>query len=310
MWSDEQDARLRAEAMAWLAVRTNDGEHPLTRDELRQDFVFDGVAVPLVDYSQGIWKPRGLRASLSILTTWTAPGKRRPYDDDTGPDGLLRYKWRGTDGDHWVNRGLRQAMHDRVPVIWFWAVGPGEYLPIFPIYLIDEEPALHQFVVATDGLQHLRPSLRTADSPAEEVMRSYIRREVDARVHQKAFRGMVMRAYGEQCAVCSLRHPRLLDAAHIVEDKHERGIAAVRNGLSLCKIHHAAYDTGVMGIDPDLAVHVRDDILAEVDGPMLEHGIKALHGGRLRVVPRRCDERPDRDLLDEHYRRFLAQKAG
>lgn len=301
MWSSEDDAELRREAMQWLAVRTNDGLESLRYDEIAE-FRFRGEAFPLMDRQRGIRKPAVLDSALSIRTIWRAEGKPRPYDDDLGADGLVRYKWRGDDPDHPENRALRAASAQQRPLIWFWGVGPAQYMPIFPVFLIGEEAEQHQFVVATDGLQHLRPT----DSPIEEVLRRYLRTESIRRVHQPVFRSMVMRAYENQCAVCSLKHPVLLDAAHIVEDRHELGVAAIRNGLALCKIHHAAYDAGILGVTPDSEVRIREDILAEVDGPLLEHGIKALHGLKLRVVPRVRNERPDRDLLDLHYQRFIA----
>lgn len=229
-------------------------------------------------------------------------GVERPYDDAMGVDGFVRYKWRGDDPNHAENRALRQAMIDGVPLVWFWGVGTALYKPVFPIYLINEEPALQQFVVATDGLQHL-PAGSTL---AEEVLRSYVIRETRQRLHQPVFRSLVMRAYNTRCAVCELGHSVLLDAAHIVEDGHDKGIASVRNGLALCKIHHAAYDAGILGVRPDLQVQIRADILEEIDGPLLEHGLKGLHGQRLRVVPQSKNERPDPDLLTIHYERFLA----
>ena len=92
-----------------------------------------------------------------------------------------------------------------------------------------------------------------------------------------ALRATVLHAYDTRCAVCALRHVELLDAAHIVSDREEAGIAAVRNGLALCKIHHAAFDSSVLGIRPDLVVEIRSDVLNEIDGPMLEHGLKGRH---------------------------------
>lgn len=301
MWSEADDAELRREAMQWLAVRTNDGLESLRSDEI-SEFRFRGEPFPLMDRQRGIRKPAVLDSALSIRTTWRAEGAPRPYDDDIGADGLVRYKWRGDDPDHPENRALRIASAKQRPLIWFWGVGPGRYIPIFPVFLIGEERDQQQFVVATDGLQHLRPT----DSPVEEVLRRYLRKESIRRVHQPVFRSMVMRAYENQCTVCSLRHPVLLDAAHIVEDRHELGVAAIRNGLALCKIHHAAYDAGILGVTPDSVVKIREDILTEIDGPLLEHGIKALHDSKLRVVPRVRNERPDRDLLDLHYQRFIA----
>ena len=76
--------------------------------------------------------------------------------------------------------------------------------------------------------------------------------------------------------------------------------------MALCKIHHAAYDATILGIRPNVVVEIRADLLEEIDGPMLEHGLKGRHGQRLMVVPTVRAERPDRDLLDERYSAFRA----
>jgi len=54
-------------------------------------------------------------------------------------------------------------------------------------------------------------------------------------------------------SICPSRgEPRLLDAAHIVMDADEQlGQPVVSNGLPLTKIHHAAVDAHLIGIDPD-----------------------------------------------------------
>lgn len=114
----------------------------------------------------------------------------------------------------------------------------------------------------------------------------------------------MLHAYGTRCAVCALRHPELLDAAHIVPDGEEGGFASVRNGLALCTIHHRAYDVSVLGIRPDLVVEIRSDLLDEIDGPMLEHGLKRRHRQPLMAVPHRRHDRPDPALLEERWARF------
>jgi len=77
-----------------------------------------------------------------------------------------------------------------------------------------------------------------------------------------------------RCAICRLRHENLLDAAHILEDRHERGLPEVPNGLALYKIHHSAYDVNILGVSPDYRVHIRADVLREHDGPMLRWGLQ------------------------------------
>lgn len=301
MWLEKDDAALRAEAMSWLAAWTNDGLDAISYEELG-DFRFRGEKIALKDRQLGIRKPAQLQGALSITTTYRPAGQERPYEDRPGPDGLMRYKWEKDDPNRYTNRALRYAMEQRLPLIWFWGVAQGLYKSIFPIYLIDEEPELKQFVVATDGLQNLE----STGVDVDEVTRRYALEQTRRRLHQPVFRGLVMRAYKTRCAICSLGHSSLLDAAHIVPDREEDGVAAVRNGVSLCKIHHAAYDVGIIGITPSYGLEVHDDILQEIDGPMLEHGLKKLHGGSLENLPNSRNERPDPELLEVQYAEFRA----
>jgi putative restriction endonuclease len=279
----------------------NDGQTPISSAELL-DFEIDGVSFRLMDAQRGIRKPQELSSALSIRTVYRVDGKNRPYADEVGSDGLLRYKWRGDDPNHAENRALREAMRQGVPLIWFFGIAPGVYKPIYPVYLLWEEPEERQFVIDPDVAR----GLVSPGAHVDEHVRRYIVRETKQRLHQPVFRATVLRAYEKRCAVCALRHEQLLDAAHIVPDRAEAGIAAVRNGLALCKIHHAAYDCFVLGIRPDLVVEIRRDLLEEIDGPMLEHGLKGRHGQTLMAVPRVRAERPDRDLLDERYAAFRA----
>ncbi len=230
---------------------------------------------------------------------FTAPGQVPPYADTEGPDGLLRYKYRGDDPMHPENVALRQAYERGLPLIWFVAVSQGVYLPRFPVWLVADEPSQLQFAVAVDGAQRLLPRGRIAD----DEQRRYVERLTRLRLHQPVFRARMLQAYERQCAMCRLRHASLLDAAHILPDGHPQGRPVVPNGLSLCKIHHAAYDGDLLGVRPDLVVDVRREVLNEIDGPMLRHGLQEMAGVRL-LLPRQRDARPDRAALEERYETF------
>ena len=69
------------------------------------DFNIDGQRIALMDPQRGIRKPNQLDAALSIRTVFSIDPGRRPYDDERGSDGYLRYKWRGTDPRHPENVG-------------------------------------------------------------------------------------------------------------------------------------------------------------------------------------------------------------
>jgi hypothetical protein len=105
-----------------------------------------------------------------------------------------------------------------------------------------------------------------------------------------------------RCTLCRLRYRELLDAAHIVSYA-EGGTHQVSNGLSFCKIHHAAYDSDIVGVRPDGVAEVRRDVLEETDGPMLRHGLRGVHGTRL-LLPGAREKRPSVEGLERRWERF------
>lgn len=102
-WSADADLALRQEAMTWLSLMTNDGADPLSSEEIKE-FRFRGSPMPLMDMQRGIRKPAVLDAALSFRTVYRPEGAKRPYEDAVGADGLIRYKYRGTDPEHPENR--------------------------------------------------------------------------------------------------------------------------------------------------------------------------------------------------------------
>ena len=112
-----------------------------------------------------------------------------------------------------------------------------------------------------------------------------------------------MPAYSSQCAIYHLKELRLLDAAHIVGDIEEAGEPTVANGLSLCAIHHRAFDQNLVGVSPAYVVHVSSRLREDEDGPMLEL-LKGSHEAPL-LLPRRQSDRPDRKRLAARFTQFM-----
>jgi putative restriction endonuclease len=298
------DSRVRARAFQFLREQTDlHRDEVLPRDVLAKGFEFEGQRVPLIA-PQGIFKPAVLpEMPLSITTVPVVEGEDRPYDDGVGPDGFLRYRYRGTDPMHRDNQGLRLAMQRSVPLVYLYGVTPGRYMPVWPVYIVRDHPEELSFSVAVDAPYMPVSSNMKLDPASLEARRAYVTVETQRRLHQQGFRERVLRAYQEQCAVCRLRHEELLEAAHILPDGHPKGEPIVPNGLALCKLHHAAYDRNILGITPNLVVEIRLDILGEVDGPMLQHGLQGFQG-RIIHIPRSLQLRPRADLLAERYEAF------
>ncbi len=296
----DHDARVRYAAFDWLTRQVSLHDDVLPRATLAQGFQFDGQRVPVIG-PQGIFKPRLMQVPLSITT---AP--KGPYDDAIGPDNLIQYRYRGTDPTHRDNVGLRFAMSKGLPLVYLHGIVPGRYLAMWPVYVIGDEPETLTFSIAIDDAIHagLFPQTQEAVGGIAEVRREYVTSLARHRLHQRAFRERVLLAYRNQCALCRLRHSELLDAAHIVPDADPEGEPVVRNGIALCRLHHAAFDRYFLAVRPDRIIEVRQDILEESDGPTLQHAIQGLHGHSI-VLPSKLAEQPGIEFLAKRYEQFL-----
>lgn len=281
----------------------------LTSEDLAAGFLFEGVRVPFVNPQRGIFKPRTMQHLLSIRTVFPRSGAKIWYDDQRtvhrqihAGDELVDYAFMGQDPEAADNRWLREAMLAQVPIIYFLGVAPGRYAAIFPTYIVDWSAAELKARVAFAA----PASTFAAPSPPSAPERRYALRLVSQRLHQATFREAVLSAYGGRCAISRLPEPRLLDAAHIMPDVHQDlGQPIVPNGLPLSKVHHAAFDANLIGIDPDGIIHVSDELLSINDGPMLEQGIKAM-AGRTVLSPTRAADYPARDRLAARFELFRA----
>jgi putative restriction endonuclease len=298
--SPDNDQRIRLMAFEWLSKQTKMHGEVLPRILLEKGFEFEGKRVPLIG-PQGIFKPQ-VMLELPISITTSPKG---PYDDSFGKDDLLMYRYRGTDPRHRDNVGLRTAMEKQIPLIYFHGVVPGKYLAVWPVYIVGDMPSQHTFKVAADDPSYLQKNLRMHEGlyvaeSQDEPRRAYITSIIRQRLHQKGFRERVLQAYREQCACCKLRHVELLDAAHIIADTEPEGAPIVQNGIALCKLHHAAFDSNIIGIRPDYIVEVRKDVLKEKDGPMLLYGLQNLHGIKI-ILPKPERLHPSTSLLEKRY---------
>jgi putative restriction endonuclease len=268
---------------------------------LNEGLIFHGERVPIWSQQKGIFRPKILRdpgAALTIQTSFDSP-----YDDRLDQlDDRLVYRYRGTDPMQPDNVALRRAMDLQRPILYLIAVEPGVYEPVFPCFVVADSPSQLAFYLMADA----RRDISALEDPLSNVpLKAYATRVVKHRLHQERFRYLVLSAYRLQCAMCRLRHKPLLDAAHILPDRDERGMPEIPNGLALCRIHHGAYDFGILGVDADYRIHVRRDVLEERDGPMLQHALQEIHGAFIEV-PRREDHLPNREYLEERFRLFRA----
>ena len=283
----DYDWRLRLAAFDALRAMREARGGVVHLDELERGFVFEGERIPLINARRGIWRPRQLGAdgaAISVVTTPPKRGKAPPYDDQVGSDdGWFVYRYEGEDpGPRALRRGDGGARRS------------------------DGLLRSHGARLRTGAPRDWRPE-RPCRSTRDLAF--YLEADVAASravlSEEEFVGGAPRRAYATTTVKARLHHPELLDAAHVLPDRDERGRPEVPNGLSLCKIHHSAFDADILGVDADYRIHIRRDVLEEHDGPMLLHGLQEMDRRRI-VLPSREALRPNRDYLEGRFARFRA----
>lgn len=284
------EAVLRQEIFEHLAELVEE-TGTVTRQQL-SEFTVNGQLHRLIDRNRGIYNPSYLHATLSVLSI--AESRYGFADEDLG-DSLFSYAYReGTiEGD---NQRLRKALELQLPIILLRKIGTGVYVPVFPVYVVADDRANRRFLLSMDdGLPNplqLQPHERR-----------YAQRLMKERLYQPEFRARVLRAYDFRCAVCGLGHGALLEAAYISPNASISSSSDLDNGLSLCKIHHAAFDANLLGIAPDHQIRISKKLQHETGDHMLHYVLQTMHGRSLRLPSRRQD-RPSSERLEERFKDF------
>lgn len=114
------------------------------------------------------------------------------------------------------------------------------------------------------------------------------------------FRPAVLRAYGYRCAVCGYSL-KLVDSAHIIPVADPRSNDDPTNGIALCRLHHAAYDSALLGVQSDYSIVVNPERTEKLRALGRAHGIEDftahLHLPRSMTLPLVHDVRPNRGYL-------------
>ena len=119
------------------------------------------------------------------------------------------------------------------------------------------------------------------------------------------FRQTIMRIYDYTCAVCqlyilTLDGESVTEAAHIIPFKVS-GNNDVRNGISLCQLHHWSFDKGLISVDRNYKVIVSDLMLER--GPA-EWLLTTLRGKSI-LLPEHEELYPSQEALTWHRKKVL-----
>jgi len=131
----------------------------------------------------------------------------------------------------------------------------------------------------------------------------------DNPVRRQAFRQEIMRIYNYTCVICRLRVATMdgesvtvTDAAHIVPFRISHS-DDIRNGISLCKLHHWVFDRGLISLNERYKIKVSRSI--DEEGPV-EWRLSNLHDKDI-LLPRHEMLYPAQEALAWHRDKVFRQ---
>ena len=308
----DPDRRIRAAAFAAIEKLSQQWGGQIPWGAIREGFQTGGDTVLFANRAKGIFKPRQMSAALSIKTTVPRSGRSLWYRDQgfdaarlDGATGLLRYDLARGGREDPTNRALRIAMQRGAPLIYFIGISPATYQPIFPVWVEAFRQEEGHVLLATADFA-VAEVVSPAAAVRESIEASYSLTTTRTRNHQAWFSARTKAAYRWRCAFSGLPVRELLVGAHIVPDA-EGGPPSVQNGICMSALHHVAFDSQLIGVDPDYRVHVAAPLREQQDGDLLAT-IKGIDGTRLRL-PRAREDWPDRGFLERRFEHFR-EKLG
>ncbi len=280
------------------------GGNVFSWEEIQRGFEVDGKKIFFATKAAGIFKPKELTddAALSIKqVTPSRTGRSAPYDDKELEDGAVSYSLQREGEKSPFNRQLQEAYRRNMPLIYLRGIADSLYEVFYPVFVEEFSFQTNVARVVFD-----QPASEATLSRVDEVPVEYSYGIKKNRRHQRAFRKRVFMAYGLRCALTNLPLVELLEAAHIIADS-KGGEASVRNGIAMSTFHHTAYESNLMGIDPDGKVILSEQVRATRDGPMFSHGLLEMDGRTMRF-PNYPGHRPNRDFLAQKFEEFIKEQ--
>ena len=242
---------------------------------------------------EGIYKPAGDQYAFSIWSRSAVGQDREIYHDvfDIESDGSWTINYAAKKGslDAVVNRSLFACMSDKVPLLVIVTARAREssehaqYKILGPAVIESFDRASRKFFIRGCSALVVSRLVRQENNEdyAELSIRNRLIMPFQVRekrkeyltmrnVREKAFRKIILDEYRCLCTVCQSKfilmqkqkEPLIeAEAAHIISVE-DRGPDDPRNGLSLCKRHHWAFDEGLFTITDAQDIKVSPSVLS------------------------------------------------
>ena len=163
-------------------------------------------------------------------------------------------------------------------------------------YFTDFKADIESLITEEQQIGEYRQALLQQVEQTFSSLQSLVPTESEDPIRTAGFRQAIMRIYDYTCAVCQL-YVLTLDGKSVTEAAHIipfniSGNNDVRNGISLCRLHHWSFDRGLISVDRNYKVIISEFMLER--GPT-EWLLTTMRGKSI--------------LLPEHNELYPAQEA-
>ena len=278
---------------------------------------------------RGIYKPKDSPYVLCVWSRSAAGAQEEAYPDsfEQRPDGTWEMRYAPMRGrlDVGVNKALFACLQDHVPILVIVTTKPpktrgGARYRLLGLAIVEGfDPANRHFLLTgctAAVADALRPAT-TSEVDLEEVdLRNglilpfhvgepRVRYVASRAAREQAFQRLVLEEYRHQCSVCQSMF-LLREAGETLVEAEAAHIMAVgkggpddpRNGLSLCRRHHWAFDRGLFCVTDTLEVRVSPAVArARREKFDLEE-----YAGQPLIPPARNSCRPSLEAVEWHRR--------
>ena len=174
-------------------------------------------------------------------------------------------------------------------------------------YLPDFKQVIEGLLAETEQISAYREELLQRVEHTFSIQKSIESTETEEPIRTAGFRQAIMGTYNYTCAVCQL-YILTLDGESVTEAAHiipfsESYNDDVRNGISLCQLHHWTFDKGLISLDRNYEVIVSELMLER--GPT-EWLLTTLRGKSV-WLPEDEEHYPAQDALAWHRERVLRE---
>ena len=264
---------------------------------------------------EGIYKPKGSPHAFCLWSRSAVGGASAVYPDElhVESNGTWTMDYAPKDGglESAVNRSVFKVMEDKLPLLVIATSRPksshgGARYRILGLAMIENFDAgadVFRIRGASTAVVEGFKAVNTDEAELAQVeIREHLILPMDLHepratytasraARSRAFGSIVLEEYRRQCCVCSsmfvLREPGKgplveAEAAHIIP-VHAKGPDDPRNGISLCRRHHWAFDAGLFTVTAGLLVRLSPAVsraeqhrfdLVEYDGELVARPVR------------------------------------